>query len=176
MRIIDDSIFRSERFLEGLERVLEAWGGAKAAPRGANKYLSADFGSPDEGPGNLLSKTGVLARVHEIQKSIWRYCTSENGDCRLNTRLDVCKLQKFSNRSGACIVAKTVIFRLAAVTGVALQKQSERQPGGMRRPGGGVRGGKPPRGNRWTNVSLHRRHVSVGYGGFKRFAHSAGPI
>ena len=43
--IFDDSIFRSERFLEGLERVLEAWGGAKAAPRGANKYLLANFGS-----------------------------------------------------------------------------------------------------------------------------------
>ncbi len=62
--------------------------------------------------------------MHEIPKSIWRYYTSENGDCRLNTRLDVCKLQKFSNRSGACIVAKTVIFRLAAVVSGALQKQS----------------------------------------------------
>ena len=132
-----------------------------------------------------MSKMGVLARVHEIPKSIWRYYTSENGDCRLNTRLDVCKLQKFPNRSGACIVAKTVIFRLAAVVNKssrsapkavgAVQKQSEGQPGGMRRPGGGVRGGKPPRGNRWTNVFLHRRHVSVGYGGFKRCAHSAGP-
>ena len=67
----DDSVFRSERFLEGPERVLEAWGGAKAAPRGANKYLSADFGSPNGGPGNGLGKTGVLARVHEIPKSIW---------------------------------------------------------------------------------------------------------
>ena len=93
-----------------------------------------------------MSKVGVMLREHEIQKFIWRYYTSENGDCRLNTRLDVCKLQKFSNRSGACIVAKTVIFRLAAVTGVGFQKQSERQPGGMRRPGGGVRGGKPPQG------------------------------
>ena len=44
--IFDDSIFRSERFLEGLERFLEAWGGAKAAPRGAKQKLSADFGSP----------------------------------------------------------------------------------------------------------------------------------
>ena len=41
----DDSIFRSERFLEGPERVPEVWGGAKAAPRGANKYLLANFGS-----------------------------------------------------------------------------------------------------------------------------------
>jgi len=65
---------------------------------------------------------GVMLREHEIQKSIWRYYTSENGDCRLNTRLDVCKLQKFSNRSGACIVAKTVIFWLAAVAVGALQK------------------------------------------------------
>ena len=99
---------------------------------------------------------GVMLREHEIQKSIWRYYTSENGDYRLNTRLDVCKLQKFSNRSGACIVAKTVIFRLAAVVNKssrsapkavgALQKQSEGQPGGMRRPGGGVRGGKPHQG------------------------------
>ena len=63
------------------------------------------------GLGNLVSKMGVMLREHEIQKSIWRYYTSENGDCRLNTRLEVCKLQKFSNRSGACIVAKTVIFR-----------------------------------------------------------------
>ena len=61
--MFDDSIFRSERFLEDPERVLEAWGGAKAAPRGANKYLSADFGSPNGGPGNGLSKTGVLPRV-----------------------------------------------------------------------------------------------------------------
>ena len=70
----------------------------------------------------MVSKMGVMLREHEIQKSIWRYYTSENGDCRLNTRLDVCKLQKFSNRSGACIVAKTVIFRLAAVATVGFQK------------------------------------------------------
>ena len=96
---------------------------------------------------------GVMLREHEIPKSIWRYYTSENGDCRLNTRLDVCKLQKFSNRSGACIVAKTVIFRLAAVAVGGFQKQAGRpkssrrtQPGGMRKPGGGVRGGKPPQG------------------------------
>ena len=44
--IFDDSIFRSERFFEGLERVLEAWGVAKATPRAANKYLSSNFGSP----------------------------------------------------------------------------------------------------------------------------------
>ena len=35
--MFDDSIFRSERFLEGLERVLEAWGEAKWSPRGAKK-------------------------------------------------------------------------------------------------------------------------------------------
>ena len=60
---------RSERFLEGPERVLEAWGGAKAAPRGANKYLSADFWSPKGGPGNGLGKTGVLARVQHPRPS-----------------------------------------------------------------------------------------------------------
>jgi len=99
---------------------------------------------------------GVMLREHEIQKSIWRYYTSEIGDYRLNTKLDVCKLQKFSNRSGACIVTKTVIFRLAAVVNrcirdapkavVALQKQSEGQVGGSGLAGGGVRGGKPPQG------------------------------
>ena len=46
VRFFDDSMFRSERFLEGPERVLEVWGGAKAAARGANKYLLANFGSP----------------------------------------------------------------------------------------------------------------------------------
>ena len=76
------------------------------------------------GLGNLVSKMGVMLREHEIPKSIWRYYTSENGDCRLNTKLDVCKLQKFPNRSGACIVAKTVIFRLAAVAVGTLQKQA----------------------------------------------------
>ena len=84
------------------------------------------LGAQNGGLGNLVSKMGVMLREHEIPKSIWRYYTSENGDCRLNTRLDVCKLQKFSNRSGACIVAKTVIFRLAAVAVVAFQKQSAR--------------------------------------------------
>ena len=99
---------------------------------------------------------GVMLREHEIQKSIWRYYTSEIGDCRLNTKLDVCKLQKFSNRSGACIVTKTVIFRLAAVVNrcirrapkavIGFQKQSEGQVGGSGLAGGGVRGGKPPQG------------------------------
>ena len=103
-----------------------------------------------------MSKLGVMLREHEIQKSIWRYYTSENGDCRLNTRLDVCKLQKFSNRSGACIVAKTVIFRLAAVVNRCIrcapkavggsQKQAGRQVGGSGLAGGGVRAGKPPQG------------------------------
>ena len=67
---------------------------------------------------------GVMLREHEIPKSIWRYYTGENGDCCLKTRLGVCKLQKFSNRSGACIVAKTVIFRLDAVAVVGFQKQA----------------------------------------------------
>ena len=99
---------------------------------------------------------GVMLREHEIQKSIWRYYTSEIGDCRLKTKLDVCKLQKFSNRSGACIVTKTVIFRLAAVVNrcirrapkavIGFQKQSEGQVGGSGLAGGGVRGGKPPQG------------------------------
>ena len=71
-----------------------------------------------------MSKMGVMLREHEIPKSIWRYYTSKNGDCRLNTKLDVCKLHKFPNRSGACIVAKTVIFMLAAVDNVGSQKQS----------------------------------------------------
>ena len=94
----------------------------------------------------MVSKMGVMLREHEIPKSIWRYYTSENGDCRLNTRLDVCKLQKFSNRSGACIVAKTVIFRLAAVRSGGFQKQSLGRVGGSGLAGGGVRGGKPPQG------------------------------
>ena len=88
MRFFGDSIFRSERFLEGPERVREAWGGAKAAPRGANKYLSPNFGSPKRGPGDLLGKMGVLARVHEFPKSIWRYYTGENGVCHMKTKLD----------------------------------------------------------------------------------------
>ena len=77
--------------MEGLERVLEAWGGAKAAPRGANKYHSADFGSPIGGPENGLGKTGVVARVHEIPKSILRYYTSKYGVCHLKTKLDLKK-------------------------------------------------------------------------------------
>ena len=84
-------ICRSECFLEGPERVLEAWGGAKAAARGAEKYLSADLGSPNGGPGTLLSKTGVLARVHEIPKSMLRYYTNENGDVRLKMKVESCK-------------------------------------------------------------------------------------
>ena len=39
-------MFRSERFLEGPERVPEVREGAKAAPRSANKYMLANFGSP----------------------------------------------------------------------------------------------------------------------------------
>ena len=90
------------------------------------------LGAQKGGLGNLVSKMGVMLREHEIPKSIWRYYTSKNGDCRLNTRLDVCKLQKFSNRSGACIVAKTVIFRLAAVAVGALQKQASRSKSSRR--------------------------------------------
>ena len=83
------SIFGSERFLEGPERVPEVWGGAKAAPRGANKDLLANFGSPKWRSWKFGSKMGIMLREHEIPKSIWRYYTSENGDCRLNTKLDV---------------------------------------------------------------------------------------
>ena len=63
-------------------------------------------------------------QIAEILKSLWRLYSSENGD------FQACR---------CCIrrVPKAV---------VALQKQSLRQPGGMRRPGGGVRGGKPPQG------------------------------
>ena len=115
-------------------------------PRGANKYLSSNFGSPKRRSWGFDGKMGVLARVHEIPKSIWRYYTSENGDVHLNTKLDLRKSLKFSNRSGACIVTKTVIFWLATVAVVALQKQSERRVGGSGLAGGGVRGGKPPQG------------------------------
>ena len=47
------------------------------------------LGAQKGGPGDLLSKMGVLARVHEIPKSIWRYYTSENGVCHLKTKLDL---------------------------------------------------------------------------------------
>ena len=111
------------------------------------------LGPQKGGPGDLLSKMGVLARVHEIPKSIWRYYTSENGDVHLNTKLDLCKSLKFSNRSGACIVAKTVIFRSNLVDNVGLQKQaagskSSRSvnPAACADPAEGVRGGKPTQG------------------------------
>ena len=117
------------------------------APRCANKAREAILWrilrAQNGAPGDLLSKMGVFLREHEIQKSIWRYCTSENGDCRLNTKLDVCKLQKFSNRSGACIVVQTVIFRSAAV---AKQGTRYARVGGSGLADGGVRGGKPPQG------------------------------
>ena len=90
---------------------------------------------------------GVMLRELEIPKSIWRYYTSENADFCLKMKLDLWKSLKFSNRSGACIVAKTVIFRsVSGVVGVALQKQSAGQPGGCAGTGGGVRGDKPPQG------------------------------
>ena len=38
---------------------------------------------------DLLSKMGVLARVHKIPKSIWRYYNIENGDFHLKTKLDL---------------------------------------------------------------------------------------
>ena len=47
------------------------------------------LGAQKGGPGDLLSEMGVLARVHEIPKSTWRYYTSENGVCHLKTKLDV---------------------------------------------------------------------------------------
>ena len=37
----------------------------------------------------LVSKMGVMLREHEIQKSIWRYYTSENGVCHFKTKLDL---------------------------------------------------------------------------------------
>ena len=52
------------------------------------------LGAQKGGPGDSLSKMGVLARVHEIPKSIWRYYTSENGDVHLNTKLDLRKSLK----------------------------------------------------------------------------------
>ena len=75
------------------------------------------LGAQKGGPGDLLSKMGELVRVHEIQKSIWRYYTSENADFHLITKLDLRKSQNSSNRSGACIVTKTPIFTLAPVAG-----------------------------------------------------------
>ena len=100
------------------------------------------LGAQNKGLGNLVSKMGVMLREHEIQKSIWRYYTSEIGDCRLKTKLDVCKLQKFSNRSGACIVAKTVIFRLAAVVNRCIRDAPKAVVGSGRRQWFGRRRGK----------------------------------
>ena len=104
------------------------------------------LGAQKGGPGDLLSKMGVLARVHEIPKAIWRYYTSENGDFHLDTKLDLRKSLKFSNRSGACIVTKTVISRSVSGAVAAKKKQSERRVGGSGLAGGGVRGGKPHQG------------------------------
>ncbi len=74
----------------------------------------------------MLGKTGVLVRGHKIPKSIRRYYTSENSDLRLKTKLDLWKSLKFSNRSGACLVAKAVIFMPSTVAGGTLHKQSLR--------------------------------------------------
>ena len=41
-------MFRSERFLEGPEKVLEAWGVAKCSPRVAKKDRSILFRGPRE--------------------------------------------------------------------------------------------------------------------------------
>ena len=62
--------------------------------------------------------------ILEILEWLWRLYSSENGDFQ------------------ACCCC----IRWVPKAVVAPQKQSERQPGGMRRPGGGVRGGKPPQG------------------------------
>ena len=53
------------------------------------------LGAQKGGLGNLVSKMGVMLREHEIQKSIWRYYTSEIGDCCLNTKLDLRKSVEF---------------------------------------------------------------------------------
>ena len=60
-------------------------------------------------------------KIAEIFKSRWCLYSNENGDfqaCR-------CSIRRAPKASGI------------------RQKQSEGQPGGMRKPGGGVRGGKP---------------------------------
>ena len=63
-------------------------------------------------------------QIAEISKSLWRLYSSENGDFQVES----CR-QRWAPKAGGMP-----------------QKQSERQPGGMRKPGGGVRGGKPPQG------------------------------
>ena len=50
----------------------------------------------------------------------------ENAAVRSNTKLDLCKSLKFSNRSGACIVLKRVIFRSDSVGSGGRQNQSLR--------------------------------------------------
>ena len=96
------------KVLRGSRKRGEGQGQCQGVPKNICQQI---LGVQNGSPGNLVSKIGVLVREHEIQKSIWRYYTSENGDLRPKTKLDLCKLLKFSNRSGACIVAKTVIFR-----------------------------------------------------------------
>ena len=80
----------------------------------------------------MVSKMGVTLREHEIQKSISSYYTSENGDFHLDTKPDLRKSLKSSNRSRACIVTTTLNFRLAAVAVGTLQKQSERSKSSRR--------------------------------------------
>ena len=87
-------------------------------------------------------------------------------------KLDLWKSLKFSNRSGASIVMKTVIFKVGR--GCKWLHPSHLSWTGRRYRFGRRRGkGRytSPR-NRFGNVILPRRHVSVGYGGFKRSAHS----
>ena len=56
---------------------------------------------------------------------------------------DLWKSLKFFNRSGACIVAKTGIFRVGFR---GRRCTRDVVSGGMHGPGDGVRGGKPPQG------------------------------
>ena len=94
------------------------------------------------GTEDLLSKIRVLARVHKIPKSIWRYYTSENGDFHLDTKLDLRKSLKFSNRSGACIVVKTMIFRSNLVDNKSSRSAPKAVVGSGRRQWFGWRNGK----------------------------------
>ena len=43
----DDSMFRSERFLEGPERVPEAWGGGKGGAKGCQQISVSGFWEPE---------------------------------------------------------------------------------------------------------------------------------
>ena len=63
--------------------------GQRQRQRAPTNICQRILGAQKGGPGDLLSKMGVLARVREIPKSIWRYYTSENGVCHLKTKLDL---------------------------------------------------------------------------------------